>query len=568
MSTTLLENLSEKEDDLLNSNITVTIENMVHLMSDFSLSSTLRLDAVKLFYKQHGDNVVEVMKRMLSYYMTSNSRIIESTICDICNLQCLPLTLRLESAKDLCVYSSKSTSYELLWTLLNEEGCDKVPMPLQVSCLLTLMRNAEDKLKSEIFFHKLLQRMDVNCDYRYKVITSLASNFQQRKEYEPEHAKQIDEDLLYFERSGYKNFLDTTANELMYRILAGQILLKKFQEPVEGVLLSIASNSENNYNSRADAADCVIRCSNSAIHREHAKEIIKELGRTGEENTIYNNAQNAHNEAIEQSALEGLIRLSQEMLAKVNGRDIDFEYVLSSLKFMTDMGIYTNKTDEVLITLNRISLDRALYSNLNFSLRSALVYVVSYIMNQKDDDIKISLYSRLFQELEESANICSTGIMERIINTLSGFDPNFGLHISFEDEIMASLSGRLNSRICNLVNIPCLHTKGSKFCDCMISICQANPCGTCVKCVNDTCTHYRTCKEKECTFNEEFMNDVLEQLMIPTRRYAERFKFLLFFRTYLSEIMEDIRNDYKDHMDIATFDLYFRKAIVNYEGES
>ena len=31
--------------------------------------------------------------------------------------------------------------------------------------------------------------------------------------------------------------------------------------------------------------------------------------------------------------------------------------------------------------------------------------------------------------------------------------------------------------------------------------------------------------------------------------------------------MEEIRDEFKDYMDIPTFDLYFRKAVISYEGE-
>ena len=32
--------------------------------------------------------------------------------------------------------------------------------------------------------------------------------------------------------------------------------------------------------------------------------------------------------------------------------------------------------------------------------------------------------------------------------------------------------------------------------------------------------------------------------------------------------MEDIRAEFMEYMDIPTFDLYFRRAIISYEGEA
>jgi hypothetical protein len=65
------------------------------------------------------------------------------------------------------------------------------------------------------------------------------------------------------------------------------------------------------------------------------------------------------------------------------------------------------------------------------------------------------------------------------------------------------------------------------------------------------------------------MNEILEQMTIPTHKFHLRGKFLLFFRTYLTDIINDIQKDFVDNgsMDLTTFDLYFRKAVMNYEGE-
>jgi len=182
------------------------------------------------------------------------------------------------------------------------------------------------------------------------------------------------------------------------------------------------------------------------------------------------------------------------------------------------------------------------------------------------------------------------------VNTLSGFDEDLGLHISFEDQILGNLSGRLNSKIRDLVNQECLHKTNKKFCSCLQEICDfskrlimgigminrtgkiVTECNRCVVCLQKDkikqlnskqvtmeqldCIH--TCKEN---CNEALVDTILTQMMIPTKHFERRLLFLKFFRTYISDIMEEIRDEFKDYMDIPTFDLYFRKAVISYEGE-
>ena len=49
--------------------------------------------------------------------------------------------------------------------------------------------------------------------------------------------------------------------------------------------------------------------------------------------------------------------------------------------------------------------------------------------------------------------------------------------------------------------------------------------------------------------------------------YATRQNFSLFFRTYVSLIREELADEFKDLIDDASYDLYFRKALMSYEGE-
>ena len=399
--------------------------------------------------------------------------------------------------------------------------------------------------------------MSIPSEYRYKIITSLNYAFQQRKTKETpkDEIARIDTDLIFFEKELMFHFLNNTKNLNTTRILAGQFLLSKYNyENVEPVLLGIAENKSNNYNMRADATDVILRYG-KYNYKELAKVIISELGRVDHADTdmdvrtIYQNAQNVHTKEIEQSAIDSLEKLYQKK-SELTGSTFDFEEVKNIL---LSEGFSKN-------SLNRISLDNALYSKLNISLKNALLLVYAYIQNSAYVDI---LMERLKEELKESEDICSTGILERLVNVLTGFDDELGIRISFEDQISAYLATKLNEKIRLLNTVDCIH---SKICDCKKFICVSNEdiikCAKCIRCLNVPCVHVCTG-----TCNEDLIDKILSEMTIATKYYSKRTTFLRFFRLYISEIMEKMREEFKDDMDVASFDLFFKKALINYEGE-
>ena len=121
------------------------------------------------------------------------------------------------------------------------------------------------------------------------------------------------------------------------------------------------------------------------------------------------------------------------------------------------------------------------------------------------------------EELVESNNKCSTGYVSRLVNTLSGFDESMSITISFEDQIIANLEGRLNANI---------------------------------KMIKD----------------EEYMDLVLHEMTIPVIFYNLRLHFLKFFREHISHIRQEMYEEFREFMTDTDYDFYFRKAIIHYEG--
>ena len=55
-------------------------------------------------------------------------------------------------------------------------------------------------------------------------------------------------------------------------------------------------------------------------------------------------------------------------------------------------------------------------------------------------------------------------------------------------------------------------------------------------------------------------------MMLDSSKFKDRQNFLLFFRTYLSPIREELYNEFKEFVCDTDFDFYMRKAISSYEG--
>ena len=75
----------------------------------------------------------------------------------------------------------------------------------------------------------------------------------------------------------------------------------------------------------------------------------------------------------------------------------------------------------------------------------------------------------------------------------------------------------------------------------------------------------------ETRLNAEIMNDenadtILDEMTLPVRFFEKRGTFLKFFRTHISRIREEMYEEFKDYVNTYDYDMYFRKAIMHYEG--
>lgn len=637
-SRTLLENLllcDGKED----ANIQVNAENMCAVLLDFSNDEDVRFTALELFYKIHGYEVVEILKKLVSVFCMSQTKLFQQFLLRICKHSSLPFSLRLETCKDICYYKDNDVElFELLHALINEipsvneSKKEEITFVKELEAIMTLMRNdnfvSQSKMNMKNFLNK---KKDLTCDYRYKSITSLQTNFDQRKRWlTKEEREMLDKTLYDYQLDLFTFFASDKDNDATYRILSAQFLLsqiEKFESDVERqkiinfnlctILLDIGNDQINVYNTRADAIDVVLRFGIDLDCKEKAKEKMLCLAKEGADKkgvfTIYNNAQNAHADSIEKSALETFQQLSRFPFLSEFSLPI-FERICETIK--------PHLNDNGNMALTRITLDNAVYGNLKLTLKSALFLVYKYIEQVADTGTKQLLFSRLYEELSESAGICSTGIFERMANTFTGIIDALGIFISLEDQIMAVFATKLTNAITSLEKKACVH---SLFCSCQDYICNAGKffislfcswennsdkflideetfflckqhesetCGECTFCQNRKvirdkikvqkikhidksnstllCVHQ--CKENE-NCNVSFMERLLEEMMIPVGLHYKRKTFLTFFRKFFPDIYSEIANEYVGTfdkpkiLDHTSFDLYIRKAVLQYVGE-
>ena len=422
-----------------------------------------------------------------------------------------------------------------------------------------------------------------------------------------------------FIHSAQLSFLLTKSNHTSYRVLACQYILQKFDDceadVVYSTLLGFAEDTELDYNIRADATDVLMQLGDDKM-KARGREIIIELGECdGVVTTVFDNAQNVHTEEVEESVAEVLEFFATLQTMKVGGLPIEFAYVKKHVQNMLDKlkrdrvrvnvgdkdckycnndlieeycsnecSVLSDSSVLINLSLNRIEMDRALYSKFNSTLVNILIKVWTYITGHEHEE---EMRKRLLQELEEMSGTCSSGYASRLINVISGFG-EFGIRISWGDQIKANFSGRLNAAARKITTPESVFRKDPYLTN-LIMLCLnedeiANgDDSTKVKIIKKYAENnpelIMTQKELVKEYLDQPQGDdivefcieqlpesVLSEIMLPSSLSSQRQYFSLFFRSNAAFIKEEMYSEFKDYMDDATFDLYMRKGLMHYEG--
>jgi hypothetical protein len=521
---------------------------------DLSLRYETRIKLIHRYFQENQNNAIEIISRISGMYQFSGAKILEKYLNGIALETKLSDFLNVEAVKGLLSFTEfeediydkdddemkeiktesndairqrnelrQNIAYETLNIICSRLG-NELATPYKIDVICSLMENEKYKEESSLYFIKITEDNRIDCDYRYKSILSL-------------ERKKIS-DIKFHLYKSLLSFLRNRNNLMMYRILSSQYLLQSIKElmteneikEVEQNLLEFAENEDNEYNLRADASDVLLSLGSEDM-KIKGREIIMKLGGKGK--TIFDNKQNVHVKEIEKSVMNILETICYVPIMKLNDDFINFDYVDEEIqKLIND----TNVKEKILVSLNRIRMDRTLYSALSITLSVVMVKLWSYICSNEN---KNEMQKRLLQELEDMAGTCSSGFISRLVNTISGFG-DLSIAISFEDQIVSNFSARLNSY-------------AQKICD-EDSIFQT--------------TSFEDVKKLHNSENpvEDFYDAVLNEMMISSSDYKNRPSFLLFFRTYMSKIREEMFKEFIEYVSESEFDLYFRKALSYYDG--
>jgi len=160
--------------------------------------------------------------------------------------------------------------------------------------------------------------------------------------------------------------------------------------------------------------------------------------------TIYTNTQNVHDESINTS-IRNMLRslIKNDLKCK-----LEKEYKIEDIhNFIID---YCNKNELnysiYLDILKRLMTDPSKYEGKNLC---NIILMVWKKINSFEESIKLELYKRFIQELQDMIDTCSSGHLSRLLNILSGYieDKDYQLKINPIDSLRSSIFARLNSEL-------------------------------------------------------------------------------------------------------------------------
>lgn len=210
-------------------------------------------------------------------------------------------------------------------------------------------------------------------------------------------------------------------------------------------LLDVADDKNETIYARSECADILLTLG-EGNEIQFGYQIIQDLGQLYDDNklkTIYTNAQNAHDEQINDNTRTIVKALYKDYLLTNTYDD------LCSMSLETIQNILYGycKNDDDKNKINKF-LYRIMTDPFRFERLSLFnIFILVYLKIQK---INISdIYKRLFEEAIDCNETCTTGYFTRIVNTLNGYidSKELNFKINPKDELRSVIFARLNTTI-------------------------------------------------------------------------------------------------------------------------
>ena len=214
-------------------------------------------------------------------------------------------------------------------------------------------------------------------------------------------------------------------------------------------ILDVADDKNESIYARSECADILLTLGegNEIIFGE---QVIEELGNLYNENknkTIYTNAQNAHNETINENTRNIVRALYKEYLKTKSYNDLIKTSYEDIHKELSEIYNSEETQGKLHSFFYRVMTDPFRFERLSLSDIVLLVYYKICSFENKSEVIK-----RLLEEILDCDNSCTTGYFTRIVNTLNGFinEKDMCFNINPKDELRSVIFARINRNIRSL----------------------------------------------------------------------------------------------------------------------
>ncbi len=214
---------------------------------------------------------------------------------------------------------------------------------------------------------------------------------------------------------------------------------------VQQELCEKATNKSYSNNIRSICADLLFNHSHSQKFKQIGAQTIEMLGMEGSKTkSLYDNSQNAHNIKIVKSTENALLKLSKNYVAKRHIGDL-FDTILETSQ-STQHRFTQEQIEDIRCNFVNLLTDTTRYAS--FFIVDVILMVDAQIQQFKPQT-QTELYKRMCEEIVEMKGICSSGLVTRLINILSGFYQSDDqqhpiLQIDFESQLYSNIIARLN----------------------------------------------------------------------------------------------------------------------------
>ena len=380
--------------------------------------------------------------------------------------------ISLENARNIYVQNNKSTiriAYQMFQMMLSDSD---QPYETRAECVEPLLRTnlGEYFCSIEDYLVSLVNDEKFDSKDKYRLIVKFV---------DCHFLGEIRDKTLIFHQRISKDimwmYFCNEENDYKRRLMSAEYLLKSAHdlEPDRKLfineLLGDWMESRNlEHGQKADAADVLMRCG-MGYYKGRAEEIIDELGHEKGGYTVYDNLENVHIEEIQDSVVafiedelsKDVVPIITYYVTRKDKDDKDYRVKFQRIQTLGDVisdvrellkGSTITLTDEDVAKIeevvDEISLNMATHTSKNLRVSEILIRIWNRI-KRKDKTEKDELTRRLIGELLDSSDTCTSGHVGRLVNVLSG---GYGveLKISFRDQIIANIKGRLEAKIRDL----------------------------------------------------------------------------------------------------------------------